>query len=296
MACFHPILAFQVDSGEIVFSERGSIRRELRLPCGRCIGCRLDRSYMWALRCMHEAQLHDRSVFVTLTYDEASCPRSLNYRDYQLFMKRLRKQVGSTRFYMAGEYGDLRCRPHFHALLFGCSFSDGELISERGGNPLFTSAILSKLWDKGFASFGEVTFDSARYVAGYCMKKVTGDAAKAHYTRLDERTGELYEVEPEFSRMSLRPGIGAKWFDQYYKDVYGEGRDCVIRKGGSKMKPPKFYDKLLKVKDAELAEHIEFLRSKRTEEQVKEMEESRLAVRERVRIAQLTFNKRNSIE
>ncbi|WNK12759.1 MAG: replication initiator protein [Microvirus sp.] len=296
MACFHPLTAFQADTGEILFCERGSIRRELRLPCGKCVGCRLDRSYMWALRCMHEAQLYDRSLFVTLTYDDEHVPRSLRYADFQLFMKRLRKQVGAVRFYMAGEYGSRLWRPHFHALLFGCSFSDGELISEGGGNKLYVSATLSRIWGKGFVSFGEVTYDSARYVAGYCMKKVTGEPAKAHYTRLDEKTGELFEIEPEFSRMSLRPGIGAKWFDQYYRDVYGDGRDAVIRKGGSKMKPPKFYDKLLRQKDGFLADHIEGLRGVRTPEQVAEMEESRLAVREKVRVAGLTFNKREGIE
>src|SRR6187549_2683574 len=91
MPCYHPFTAYQLDDGRIVFAERGKVKRSVVLPCGHCIGCRLERSRQWAVRCMHEAQLHDVSSFVTLTYDDSHLPYhgSLDYTHFQKFIDRL---------------------------------------------------------------------------------------------------------------------------------------------------------------------------------------------------------------
>jgi len=106
--CYHPVSAWQTEDGLVVFHERGRIRRPLTLSCGRCIGCRLNRAQMWSIRCVHEAQMHENSIFVTLTYSDEFLPGpSLVYLDFQLFMKRLRKQQERpVRFFMCGEYGE----------------------------------------------------------------------------------------------------------------------------------------------------------------------------------------------
>ena len=98
MPCYHPVSAWRLISGEVVFKERGDIVASLFLPCGRCVGCRLERSRQWAVRMMHEASLYDMSSFVTLTYDDLNIDdkRSLVYSDFQKFMKRLRKHRGPT--------------------------------------------------------------------------------------------------------------------------------------------------------------------------------------------------------
>ncbi len=130
MPCYHPLSAFQCADGSIVFHERRwyNTVKTLSLPCGQCIGCRLERSRQWAMRCMHEAQLHENNCFITLTYDNTHLPSdgSLHYKDFQLFIKRLRKKFGNTRirYYMAGEYGENFGRPHFHACIFGHDFHD----------------------------------------------------------------------------------------------------------------------------------------------------------------------------
>ena len=100
MACFHPLDAWRTDAGEILFHDRGS-GRHLVLPCGQCVGCRLERSRQWAIRCMHEAQMHSQNAFVTLTYNEENFSPSLRYSDFQLFMKRARKELGPLRFICA---------------------------------------------------------------------------------------------------------------------------------------------------------------------------------------------------
>lgn len=292
MPCYHPLDAWQRESGEVVFSESGRIARSLKLPCGQCVGCRLERSRQWAVRCMHEASLHSQNCFITLTYDEEHLPQygSLDYRDFQLFMKKLRKRLGKARFYMCGEYGELNSRPHFHACLFGVDFDDKEpfrLLDS--GCRLFTSKTLSELWPKGFASIGDVTFESAAYVARYVMKKVTGSAACAHYTRLDPMTGELYEVSPEFNRMSLKPGIGAKWFEKWHKDVYPH--DYVVV-NGHEAKPPRFYDKLYARLDSFGAELLQAHRYKKAAAFLDDSTPHRLSVRETVTKARLAFKKR----
>ncbi|WNK13985.1 MAG: replication initiator protein [Microvirus sp.] len=274
----------------MVFHERGKIRRSLELRCGRCIGCRLSRAQMWSVRCVHEAQMHENSIFVTLTYSDEFLPGpSLLYVDYQLFMKRLRESVGPVRFFMCGEYGEENLRPHFHALLFGVDFEDRKSI----GSNLYTSATLEKIWGKGHCPFGSVTKDSAAYVARYSVKKVNGEAAKDHYSRVDSRTGEIVDCVPEFGRMSLRPGIGYTWFAKYWRDVYA-ARDGVVV-DGTTVTAPRYYDDKLCDFAGDLIDDKKYERYLRSlEYDVEESSLERLAVQEVVAKAGLDFyTKRN---
>ena len=248
MACFHPLVAYRSADGSISFVDRGK-GDQLLLSCGQCIGCRLERSRQWATRCVHEASLYDDNCFITLTYNNDNVPidGGLNYSHFQLFMKRLRKRFpnDTIRFYMCGEYGENYGRPHYHACLFGFNFPDRVLHSRTGsGFFIYTSRILESLWSYGFSSVADFSFESAAYVARYVMKKITGQAAKRHYEVLDEMTGEIYNRSPEFCRMSLKPGIGARWWDKFgQSDVVP--RDKVVT-NGVESTVPRYYDKLLR--------------------------------------------------
>lgn len=243
MPCYHPLKAwrapplYQRRGGDVVFNDPHDANyKPIQVACGQCIGCRLERSRQWALRCVHEASLYDDNCFLTLTYDDDHLPLngSLNVEDFQLFMKRLRKSIepAKVRFFQCGEYGSLFERPHHHCILFGYDFPDKELISVNLGNRVYKSDILSDLWSKGFCSIGSVTFESAAYVARYILKKVTGDAADDHY----------HGRKPEYITMSRRPGLAACWFDRYGSDVYP--KDFVTIRDGLRCHPPKYYDKL----------------------------------------------------
>jgi len=195
--------------------------------------------------------MHDESCFVTLTYDDDFLPygATLYKPDYQKFLKRLRKKY-EVRYFLGGEYGDTTQRPHYHAILFGWRPDDPELFTESAdGLKLYTSKELSSLWGMGHATFGEATFDSASYCAGYTRKKITGDAAWEHYASYCPDTGEIFERQPEFGAMSLKPGIGASWLEKYGRDSYE--KDQVILKGKA-MKPPRFYDTKIEVTDPQL--------------------------------------------
>lgn len=296
MPCYHPLIAWQTEDGSIVFAERGSIRRELTLPCGQCIGCRLERSRQWAIRCLHESQLYLSNSFITLTYNEESLPpySSLNYPDFQNFMKRLRNVIPpKVRFFMCGEYGDQFDRPHYHACLFNCHFADREFWRQLpSGANIYRSKTLESLWPNGYSSIGDVTFESAAYVARYCVKKITGPAADAHYSRLDPLTGEIYKLVPEFTHMSLKPGIGAPWFAKFRSDVYSTEHAGINLRGLS-MKPPRYYDNLNKSAEDFLSDYTELLRfEKALKHGNADSTSRRLRDREAVAKARLSFKKR----
>lgn len=272
-------------------------------PCGQCQGCRLAKSREWAIRCTHEASLWRHNIFITLTYAPEYVPydMSLDYRDFQLFMKRYRERFPGVdpdengdhkiRFYMCGEYGETYGRPHFHAIIFNHDFSDKRLYKTINGNPIYTSADLSELWPFGFCSIGSVTYESTAYVARYVMKKVTGPAAADHYAHLIPDTGEVVFRTPEFTKMSLKPGIALGWWKKFHKDVYT--KDAVVLRGGVKMRPPRYYDKKFTLSDPYEMDYIKHLRFTNGQKYAANNTRERLRVRERLlqlRLLQLPRN------
>lgn len=259
----------------------------MNLPCGQCVGCRLRRARHWATRCIHEKQLHEMSCFLTLTYREPS-PVSLDYRDFQLFMKRLRKFVGARiRFFACGEYGEETWRPHFHACIFGMDFLDKKFhkTSDSGGR-LFVSSKADSLWGHGNVWIGEVTFQSASYVARYIMKKVTGDQAEFFYSVFDPESGELRAIEPELVHMSLKPGIGSAWLERFGRDVYPRG-DVVV--AGKRAQAPRFYDLRFEKRDPE---GMQALKDRRWLDMVKKEEFFREKLERRLRVQEVVANAR----
>lgn len=299
MVCYHPITAYQLHRSkpngkkDIVFSVPSGSRYGydvINLPCGQCIGCRLERSRQWAVRCMHEASLHSCNCFLTLTYDDANIPwscvtgeQTLYKRHLQLFMKRLRKHLDplKVRFFACGEYGDHTYRPHYHLILFGYDFrADRRLYKvSRAGFAYYVSDELNKLWEHGYCLVADVTFDACAYVARYVTKKLNGEAGKLKYEG----------IQPEFTTMSRRPGIGAEWFEKYSGDVYPYDRvimvdDTRVRK----LRPPKYYDKLY---DAINHDEMELIKEKRVANAKLHEDEiytvGRLEAKERFKLAQI---------
>lgn len=99
MACYAPLSAWKKPGGGITFKQSEATGlRPIKLPCGQCLGCRLDYSREWAVRCTHEALLHQENSFITLTYDDEHLPwdRGLRKKHWQDFAKRLRKKKTSA--------------------------------------------------------------------------------------------------------------------------------------------------------------------------------------------------------
>lgn len=132
-------------------------------PCGRCLHCRINKSREWTGRLLLEQKTSAASYFLTLTYSDDYLPEGniLIKSDLQKFLKRLRKLYSSIsiRYFAVGEYGDKSFRPHFHLALFS-------------SDELFQSDIES-CWTFGFSLLAEFNKDTARYVTGYVVKKMT---------------------------------------------------------------------------------------------------------------------------
>lgn len=294
MTCYHPVKAFRTPTG-VVFQElaRHDIIGTVFLACGQCIGCRMRRASDWELRVMHEAKSHDSNCFVTLTYAPGNLPPggSLEHRDFQLFLKRVRKRCGPVRFYMCGEYGDLNQRPHYHACLFGVDFrSDRKPAGKSSsGFVFYESEVLTSVWGLGRCTVQDLTPQSAGYTARYVMKKALGDDAKVKYARTDS-DGVISYVKPEYAACSLKPGIGYSWFNAYSRDCYPH--DFVIS-DGAKRPLPRYYDKLLKRVDRVTLEDVQYKRELKARESVSESSPERLAVREVVHKARVSTLKRN---
>lgn len=251
MSCFQPIQAWRVDSGRnpetglwpVVFSKPEGQYEPIYLPCGKCIGCRSDKAREWAIRCVHEASLYEKNCFITLTYERN--PVSLVKEDFVLFMKRLRKKYGikkeykdgkciqttgtKIRYFQCGEYGENYSRPHHHAALFNWRFEDEKFWRKGFGGDLFISETLNQTWGHGFTTIGELTPESAAYIAGYVVKKLTRDL-------------DYGKLIPEYITMSRNPGIGKEWIKKYWSDVYNY--DKLEMKGGLLTRPPRYYDNI----------------------------------------------------
>lgn len=249
MPCFCPVRGYAKPGGGFTASPtQGFKDRPMTVACGRCIGCRMDKSREWATRIAHEASLHDDNCFLTLTYNDENLPEdySVSIRALQLFMKRLRKLISprKVRFFACGEYGDHNGRPHYHLILFGFNFEDRfPWRKSASGIVCYRSETLDKLWSIdgvpiGHAEIGTVTKESGGYVARYVIKKVGGALAADHYQRIHAVTGELCWVHPEFMCCSTNPGIGASFIDKYAKDAFPSG---FLVHQGQKNPVPRYY-------------------------------------------------------
>lgn len=181
------------------------------VPCGRCFTCRLALRRRKTSRLVFESMLHEKSIWVLLTYALKNEPRehydlntgeifsapegsrgTLSPRDTELFIKRLRKALFPTklRFFLCGEYGASR-NPHYHVCLFGIGPEAMPIVQKCWSNPETNEPL-------GFAGLGanRITFENAQYTCGYTVKKLTKKG--------DDKLNGRY---PEFIRESK--GIGS---------------------------------------------------------------------------------------
>lgn len=290
MPCFHPITAWRGEktaSGKrrLTFSPNGAFGSPLEINCGQCIGCRLERARQWSVRILHEAQFHDETSFLTLTYAPEKAPHdgSLRVRDLQLFHKRLRRALGSkrVRFFACGEYGERLERPHYHSILFGHAFLGDRKAWKQGsaGDQIYVSAELDRIWGLGDCYIGAVSLASAGYVARYTVKKVRGDLAASHYG----------ERKPEF--MVCSKGIGKAFFEEYHDETY---RDDFVVQRGRKLPVPTYYDRLFAaLKGDDALDQVKAERVARAGKHWRDQTPRRLADREVVTQAKISTLKRS---
>jgi hypothetical protein len=225
------IFASQVRSNLLLSTDELIARygdRLVAVPCGKCIGCRLDHAKEWAVRCVLESLDHVRNSFITLTYSDEHCPSRLKKKHLSDFIRKLRvahPQI-KIRFFGCGEYGTLNGRPHYHAIIFGYDFPDRKFLRMDESSAIYSSEELDKLWSKGMTSVGDVSLQSCGYVARYSMKKVNQGKTD------------------EFLLMSRMPGIGYNWFMENKDRIYLSDHVYGAFGKSHKAKVPRYFDKL----------------------------------------------------
>lgn len=277
MACFHPNFvrvregrsqfmgsSSFLKSGDLFYDNPGSF--QTLVPCGHCMGCRLDHARVWADRMILELRDNDyKAIFVTLTYNNQSLPHAwhvgynhlpddpddaylyedegwiaaaagapptLSVRDTQLFLKRLRKKFKDRRlrYFLAGEYGPKTKRPHYHAIIFGLTlddFKDLRILDFNDlGQPRYKSKRFEEIWGNGFCVIASVNWNTCAYVSRYTMKKIF---------KSEDPHAYAYDQTPPFCTMSRRPGIGLLHADEllkkgdkaFVRDLDICGKECV---------------------------------------------------------------------
>lgn len=232
--------------------KRGATPIPVPCPCGWCLSCRINKSREMKHRILMESLATEKSCFLTLTYDDKHLPEgdNLDKVHLQKYWKRLRKKVwpDTFRYFASGEYGDISGRPHYHAAVFGLGMERSE---EMGA-----------AWGMGHHLVGDITADSASYIAGYCIKKLT---------RSDDP--RLNGKRPEFTSASNRHGgiglPGVKRLAQKLKETRGFQKRPLteIAYGRQKMPLGRYLtDKF--AKEMEVEKELKFLKDEHFNEMV----------------------------
>lgn len=264
----------------------------------------MDQARDWAVRMVHESEWPRKGPdgaprgawFCTLTYSPENVPEhgSLCPEDLRGFFARLRSRypAGTVTYYAVGEYGTFTQRPHYHAVLFGPRFLDRAFLTRRFSGDVWIPKALKDAWGLGLVEATAFSPATALYVAGYVAKKMKAALTPAYHDELERvvpETGEVVRLVPEFARMSRRPAVGRRWFEEFWKEVYPN--DFVLL-DGRPMKPPRYYDKLLEELDADLAEEVRAQRQKDAEE----IGDEKLIMKEKVHRARMRlFSKRGKV-
>lgn len=263
MVCYRPIRGYwsrkkhySTGNHYVVFNlSQGYLDQAIDVPCGKCEGCLLDRSFAWSVRCTLESYYHNESYFLTLTYDRDNLPedRQLNRVHVQQFLKRLRKRFKNYRIrvFYCGEYGDCRHRPHYHMIVFGLPLAreNYRLFTHsysKKGYVNYVNPLITKTWGKGLVTIGSFSSSSASYVAQYTLKKNKNCGFYAKFSPSELKSMGLV---PPFIGMSNRPGIAQKFFDEHYEAIFNRsGFHASVGKKSLFIRPLRFFVRQLKNK------------------------------------------------
>lgn len=265
--CDSPLTAYRDEFGAVVFNEDKAAGASFPIPCGRCMGCRIRRRQDWTLRGLLEAQMQRRdgfeTFFFTLTQDEDHAEQwsDLSLRDVQLFVKRLRFRFGpGVRFQSLGEYGGGAGRAHYHQTVFGLQIPDLVPLSKRAARgQWFESAVITELWGRGHVAIALATEQTIAYVASHQTKDLSGTYSESGaFFVVDPLTGEARKRRAPFRTQSNRPGIGARFFEEFGEDLWRNPKGFPV--DGSLRPIPSYFLSKLKERDPEAWRQVVLLR------------------------------------
>lgn len=289
MTCYHPLIRVE-ERGKKIKAQDGHYYNKAKIirpehlkslemacdtayvkkqiiPCGKCIGCRLDYSREWANRGYLESKLWKQNFFVTITYNEDNInipewiedqdgytydndgtwtgtlvPKHLTQfiKNVRQIMKREHNQ-DNIRFMACGEYGTETERPHYHIIFFNLKLPIEDLYNPRiiHKEIYYQSHIIERAWKYGISNVSECSWNTIAYTARYITKKINGPNSLQEYSE----KGQI----KEFFRVSRMPGIGEGYYQKHWKEIYEKDEIIIKNKQGIiSCKPPKYFDELYK--------------------------------------------------
>jgi hypothetical protein len=104
-----------------IYKREAPVPTKIMIPCKECWMCLNNYINDYVGRCLCEAQYSDWVLTLTLTYAPRKdlSDKVLTQRHFQTFIKLIRRRGYRVKYLVAGEYGKLRGRAHFHVILFG---------------------------------------------------------------------------------------------------------------------------------------------------------------------------------
>jgi len=198
---------------------------KIPVPCGKCPPCMKRRTSGWSFRLVKEGDISNSALFVTLTYDTKYVPitkkgyLTLCKDDVQRFFKRLRKLTNEKiKYFIVGEYGTQKMRPHYHIILFNAN-----------------REMIARAWAKDGRELGSIFIgDVSEASIGYTLKYMQ-KPGKIPIHQNDDR-------QKEFQLMSK--GLGKSYLTQkmikWHKDDL-EQRMYIPMKDGKKIAMPRYY-------------------------------------------------------
>lgn len=181
---------------------RGDGWAKMPTACKKCWRCKSNRINDYVGRGLAEASTSDWTLSLTLTYapwesrpwfgkkargaKDDLADKILTPRHAQNFVRALRRSGHSIRYLIAGEYGELKGRAHFHAVIFGKG--------KRPQIPQKERAWITE-WPHGHV-FGDwsASESAIRYASKYIIKDAAQPGSQSWFSA------------------SRKPPLGAEWF------------------------------------------------------------------------------------
>lgn len=237
------------------------------INCGDCDQCRLNRANEWVTRILCEYKTSGRKgCKIDLTYNAKNVPKGyvLSKADYQGWIKRLRthlsrndKNFKGFKYYIGGEYGPEKGRPHYHIILIGWEPEDIKFWKySKTGYEMYRSKLIEKTWNKGFCTIEPLTAETVSYATRYTNKK----SGKA----------KTNKGIPEFQQQSQ--GIGLNYWIQNKDEIINDTGIWIKKQDKAKLvKIPRYFRK--KWQEENPVQHELFIdwKTQRQEQQQKEI-------------------------
>jgi len=213
----------------------GQLPDGTEIPCRECWQCRNDKINDWVGRCIAENKTSKAAHFITLTYGKDDNDSSehirtqlLTYSDVQKYFKLLRSKGYKFRYLIAGEYGSLKGRSHWHLIMYWKGMVPEHELSDH----LKIRRFNDKLWPHGHQVWKKVTPETVRYVCKYINKDIGKDERQAHFS-MSKKPPLGFDYFNDLALKYVKQGLAPQDFIYSFPEYKKHGKKVEFRMTGT---------------------------------------------------------------